>query len=218
MIGVPGLSWNDMKASPELAALIDYANVGSITVKTAGPHTCPIDGWLTISAGTRAWGSVPDQACGELPAVADGKVADWQTYVNRQADHHTGAPIGRLAESRARCLRFRPWWSDRDARTATAPSPTGGPRSTRTRWSANCSDAIIDAGALPLREGRDEALKNLANLVGQAKSAMPDAWVLLVGVSQEMANAHQEPLVALQIPLASPVRGGSPATPRAGPG
>ena len=58
VIGVPGLTWYDVKASPELTALVNQSHVGSITVKTAGPHTCPVDGWLTISAGTRAWGSV----------------------------------------------------------------------------------------------------------------------------------------------------------------
>ncbi|MEU0091331.1 hypothetical protein [Kribbella sp. NPDC006257] len=203
VIGVPGLSWNDLSASPELARLIDYANVGSITVKTAGPHTCPIDGWLTISAGTRAWGSVPDQACGDLPAVADGKIADWQTYLNRQADHHTGAPLGRLAESRAGVCGFGPGGAIATANsdgTVANWKPAFDPAT----LDANCSDAIIDAGALPLREGRDEARKNLANLVGQAKSAMPDASVLLVGVSQEIAIAHQEPLVALQIPADEP--------------
>ncbi len=75
VIGVPGLTWYDVKASPELTALVDQSHVGSITVKSAGPHTCPIDGWLTISAGTRAWGSVPDEPCGDLPGVVDGKVA-----------------------------------------------------------------------------------------------------------------------------------------------
>ena len=113
VIGVPGLTWSDVQASPELTALVDQSNVGSITVKTAGPHTCPIDGWLTISAGTRAWGSVPDQPCGDLPAVTDGKVAGWQTYVDRQAEHHTGAPIGRLGAGRLPDLRLRPGCGDR---------------------------------------------------------------------------------------------------------
>ena len=31
-----------------------------------------------------------DLPCGDLPAVTNGKVADWQTYVDRQAEHHTG--------------------------------------------------------------------------------------------------------------------------------
>jgi hypothetical protein len=200
VIGVPGLTWFDVKASPELAALVDQSHVGSITVKTAGPHTCPVDGWLTISAGTRAWGSVPDESCGELPGVTGGKVDNWQTYVDRQAEHHTGAPLGRLAESRGRVCGFGPG-------AAIATARTDG---TVTNWqpeldmaklaSVDCGDAIIDAGAMPLREGRDEARKRVAELVKQTEVASPDSWVLLVGISQEIANAHQEPLVAMQLP------------------
>ena len=198
VIGSSGLTWGDVKASPELTALVNQSNVGSITVKTAGPHTCPIDGWLTISAGTRAWGSVADLPCGDLPAVTNGKVADWQTYVDRQAEHHTGAPIGRLGQAGYPMCGFGPG-------AAIALAHTDG---SVTNWqpdfdaarlaSNDCGDAVIDAGALPLREGRAEARKRVADLVAQARAA--GGWVLLVGVSQELANAHQEPLVAMQLP------------------
>lgn len=198
VIGVPGLSWNDVKASPELTKLVDQSHVGSITVKTAGPHTCPIDGWLTISAGTRAWGSVPDQACGELPTVAEGKVQEWQTYVDRQAEHHTGAPLGRLAESRDKVCGFGPGAAIALARTDGTVQNWQEQLDPALLASPACGDAIIDAGALPLREGREEARKKVADLVAQARAA--DGWVLLVGISQETANAHQEPLVALQLP------------------
>ncbi|MBB5838772.1 hypothetical protein [Kribbella italica] len=196
VIGVPGLTWNDVEASPELTALVDQSHVGSITVKTAGPHTCPVDGWLTLSAGTRAWGSVADQPCGELPAVAGGKVQDWQTYVDRQAEHHTGAPLGRLAESREKVCGFGPGAAIATAKTdgtVTNWQPTFDPAKLST-----CGDAIVDAGAMPLREGREEARKKVADLVAQARAA--DGWVLLAGISQATANAHQEPLVALQLP------------------
>jgi hypothetical protein len=198
VIGVSGLTWSDVKASPELTALVNQSNVGSITVKTAGPHTCPIDGWLTISAGTRAWGSVADLPCGDLPAVTNGKVADWQTYVDRQAEHHTGAPIGRLGQAGYPLCGFGPG-------AAIALAHTDGsvtnwqPDFDAARLARNdCGDAVIDAGALPLREGRAEARKRVADLVAQARAA--GGWVLLVGVSQELANAHQEPLVAMQLP------------------
>jgi hypothetical protein len=198
VIGVPGLSWSDVKASPELTALVDQSHVGSITVKTAGPHTCPVDGWLTISAGTRAWGSVPDQQCGDLPAITDGKVANWQTFVARQADHHTGAPLGRLGESRDRVCGFGPGAAIAVARANGTVANWAATLDPALLASPACGDAIIDAGALPLREGRGEALKNVADLVAQGRAA--GGWVLLVGISQETANAHQEPLVAMQLP------------------
>jgi hypothetical protein len=200
VIGVPGLSWNDVKASPELTALVNQSHVGSITVKTAGPHTCPVDGWLTISAGTRAWGNVPDQPCGDLPGLVDGKVQNWQTYIDRQAEHHTGAPLGRLGESRNRVCGFGPGAAIAVARTDGSVSNWQPDVDLAKLGSTSCGDAIIDAGAMPLREGRDEARKRVADLVKQAEAAADDSWVLLVGISQETANAHQEPLVAMQLP------------------
>ncbi|WP_238154866.1 hypothetical protein [Kribbella soli] len=198
VIGVPGLTWNDVKASPELTALVNQSHVGSITVKTAGPHTCPIDGWLTISAGTRAWGSVPDQSCGDLPAVTNGKVADWQTYVDRQAEHHTGAPIGRLGQTGYSICGFGPGAAVALARTDGSLRHWQPEFDPAQLAKPDCGDAIIDAGALPPREGRAEAREKVAQLVTQARAA--GGWVLLVGVSQELANAHQEPLVAMQLP------------------
>ncbi|HEY3558821.1 MAG TPA: hypothetical protein VGL05_15220 [Kribbella sp.] len=198
VIGVPGLTWGDVKASPELTALVNQSHVGSISVKTAGPHTCPIDGWLTISAGTRAWGSVPDQPCGDLPAVTNGQVADWSTYVDRQAEHHTGAPIGRLGQTGYPICGFGPG-------AAVALAKTDG---SVANWQPEfdpaqlakpaCGDAIIDAGALPPREGRPEARQNVAQLVAQARAA--GGWVLLVGIGQELVNSHQQTLVAMQLP------------------
>ncbi|TDD25408.1 hypothetical protein E1218_15065 [Kribbella turkmenica] len=198
VIGVPGLTWNDVKASPELTALVNQSHVGSITVKTAGPHTCPVDGWLTISAGTRAWGSVADQPCGDLPAVSGGQVADWQTYVDRQAEHHTGAPIGRLGASRDRVCGFGPGAAIAVAKPDGSVSNWQPDFDAARLASTDCGDAFVDAGALPLREGREEARRQVADLVTQARAA--DGWVLLVGISQETAGAHQEPLVALQLP------------------
>ncbi len=198
VIGVSGLTWSDVKASPELTALVNQSNVGSITVKTAGPHTCPVDGWLTVSAGTRAWGSVADRPCGDLPAVTDGKVAGWQTYVDRQAEHHTGAPIGRLGQTGYPMCGFGPGAAIALARTDGSVADWQ-PEFDETRLaSPACGDAIVDAGALPLGEGRAEARTKVADLVAQARAA--GGWVLLVGVSQELANTHQELLAAMQLP------------------
>ncbi len=199
VIGVPGLTWYDVQVTPELTALVNQSHVGSITVKTAGPFTCPVDGWLTISAGTRAWGSVLDQGCNKLPGVTGGKVDDWQTYIDRQAEHHTGAPLGRLGESAERVCGFGPGAAIAVAKPDGSVGGDWSPTFDAAKLASNrCANAIVDAGALPPREGRKEARRKVADLVAQARAA--DSWVLLVGVGRELANAHQEPLVAMQLP------------------
>jgi hypothetical protein len=74
LIGVPGLQWGDIHdtATPNLAKLAGQGSSAALSVKTVGPHTCPIDGWLTISAGQRS--QLRHGSCG-LPPTPEGSVA-----------------------------------------------------------------------------------------------------------------------------------------------
>ncbi|MGC4939831.1 hypothetical protein [Kribbella sp. DT2] len=197
VIGVAGLRWSDVQASPELTALVNQADVGSITVRTAGDRTCPVDGWLTINAGTRAWGSPPGPGCGDLPAVTGGRIQNWQSYVDRQAQHHTGAALGRIGSSGAGICGFGPG----------AALAVAGQDGTVANWApvfdpaalSHCPAAIIDAGPMPSSsDGRAQAARQVADLAAQARAQ--HRRVLLVGVSEETAGAHREPQVALQLP------------------
>lgn len=135
VIGVPGLSWYDVKASPELTALVDQSHVGSITVKTAGPHTCPIDGWLTISAGTRAWGSVPDEEVVTCPQWSTARCRTGRrtsaARLRTTPAHHSVAWATATARSRsaASAPALPSLWP-----VPTARSTTGSPRSTWPSW------------------------------------------------------------------------------------
>ncbi|SKC56341.1 hypothetical protein SAMN04324258_1645 [Krasilnikoviella flava] len=64
LAGVSGLQWSDVDAvrTPHLWRLIGGGSVASIAVRTLTP-TCPVEGWLTLSAGSRAVAQ---------PAVPDG--------------------------------------------------------------------------------------------------------------------------------------------------
>ncbi|HEY3003504.1 MAG TPA: hypothetical protein VGJ44_14255, partial [Kribbellaceae bacterium] len=214
VIGVPGLRWYDVEASPELSALVGDANAGSMSVKTSGSQTCPIDAWLTISAGTRAWGTAKGQPCPDLPAVRDNRVEGWSSYLDLQANHHTDAQPGRMGALGNRLCGFGPGAALAVARPdgvvaaqSDAPDGRAVPDGARTQlwWPrfdaellASCNDAVVDAGALPLRDGRPEARERVAQLVEQARSR--GRWVVLAGISEETAGAHRETMVALQLP------------------
>ena len=56
LVGVAGLRWTDVNPTtvPHLWSMLGSSSVGSINVRTgAGPVTCPLDAWLTLSAGQR---------------------------------------------------------------------------------------------------------------------------------------------------------------------
>lgn len=77
LIGVPGLSWQDLSqtTTPALWRLAAGGSVGSLSVRTVGTWTCPMDGWLTASAGTRAAEArVP---CGQLPPAPQRQGDAW---------------------------------------------------------------------------------------------------------------------------------------------
>ena len=194
VIGVPGLRWSDVAASPELTALVGQANAGSISVRTAGPRTCPIDGWLTISAGTRARVSESVGECPALPAV-NGTVANWQFYLDQQHKYHTDAEPGRLGALGKELCGFGP-----GAAVATA-----GKDGSVSKWwphfdpavLAKCNDAVVDAGALPTGAGRADAVKMVSELVTQARDQ--GRWVVLAGVAEEAPGAQREALVAMQL-------------------
>ena len=195
VIGVGGLGWADVKASPELTALVAGADVGSISVKTAGPRTCPVDGWLTIGAGTRARVDEGDGACPPLPPVTDSQIPSWQQYVDQQAKFRTDAQLGKLGAASNDLCGFGPG-------AALATADLDGKLA---RWQqqvdpsklAGCNDAVIDAGVLPPREGRSVALEELAQLTTQVRAQ--GKQVLLVGIADDI---ERQTLVALRLPWA----------------
>ena len=56
LIGVTGLRWDDVGAltTPALWNLSRTGSVGTVADRSLGTFACPADGWLAVSAGTRA--------------------------------------------------------------------------------------------------------------------------------------------------------------------
>jgi hypothetical protein len=56
VVGVGGVRWSDVDAArtPALASLARRAAIADVAVRSVRTTTCPVDGWLTVSAGRRA--------------------------------------------------------------------------------------------------------------------------------------------------------------------
>ncbi|WP_460885846.1 hypothetical protein [Promicromonospora xylanilytica] len=74
VVGVAGLRWTDVSRSttPNLWHMIGGGSVASINVRTAAPATCPLDAWLTLSAGTRTV-SAGSAERADAPEPEDGR-------------------------------------------------------------------------------------------------------------------------------------------------
>ncbi|GAB3283756.1 hypothetical protein [Kineosporia babensis] len=100
LIGTGGLSWNDVTGQqPALSRLQREADLGWLVVRSVEPSTCPIDGWLAVSAGARA--AAGDPQCAEPALEQNGNtttVAGWQQYVDQAKVDGYDAEPGRLGD------------------------------------------------------------------------------------------------------------------------
>ncbi|MEV0385090.1 hypothetical protein [Nonomuraea sp. NPDC050643] len=105
LIGVPGLHWNDLTQSdtPNLWELARSGAIGSLSVRTIGNVTCPYDGWLTVSAGTRA---AVGYGCGAPPmpeAGGTGAVIPDYRYLIDVAGQRNAGTLGESLKAAGRC-------------------------------------------------------------------------------------------------------------------
>ena len=111
VIGTGGLSWSDVsaRATPALWSLLRDGATATLSVRSVHANTCPVDGWLTLSAGEQAGDSRggartrgPDGAkppCQALPArMTAGKVPHWDDYLATAAATRFDASLGLLGD------------------------------------------------------------------------------------------------------------------------
>ncbi|WP_157248482.1 hypothetical protein [Nonomuraea typhae] len=102
LIGVPGLEWGDLDAAttPNLWTLVGRGGSASMSTRAVPPPdrgiTCPVAGWLTVSAGQRA--GTAGRGCAPVPVPVDGRVPGWEALAARQATTGFSASLGTLGQ------------------------------------------------------------------------------------------------------------------------
>ncbi|MDA2812424.1 hypothetical protein O4J56_17410 [Nocardiopsis sp. RSe5-2] len=106
LVGVPGLMWEEAGpgTTPELWSLAEDGAIGDMSIRTATSRTCPVDGWLTVSAGQRAFSERQRHSICELPVPpardGDGAVVeDYADHVAVNAESPYGARVGLLGRA-----------------------------------------------------------------------------------------------------------------------
>nr|WP_062341799.1 hypothetical protein [Herbidospora sakaeratensis] len=203
IIGVPGLEWADLSPTrtPNLWKLAETAGAASLSTRAVPlvgrGITCPVAGWLTVSAGQRA----ADLNC-EPPARPSGTaVPDWRSLVALQEHSSFQARIGTLGQAvkdaggRVAAVGPGALLAAADisgnvttyATTIADLDPTG--HQLIVTEAPEISDAWLAAGLSD--RGRDQAVAAADVTVGAILAKVPQgATVLVGGVSDARTTAH----------------------------
>jgi hypothetical protein len=209
LVGASGLRWSDLDpgTTPALWRLVGSSAVGSLSVRTVSSSTCPMDGWLSLSAGTKATGQEiegdrgglnpgqPDGArvdCGSVPPVLDGAVSGWSELVELQeSTPGSYGDLGTLGSSLADagvCSVA----VGRGAAVALADR-RGRVDEVHSRWAPaladRCPVAVVDAGEVREGSGRRGDLVALDAYVGRILGDVPaGTQVLVAGIADPSAS------------------------------
>ncbi|MBI9113568.1 hypothetical protein [Sanguibacter suaedae] len=103
LVGTGGVSWADVSptTTPALWSLAEDGSVGNLVVRSVNASTCPVDGWLAISAGTRAADAfdAKDDACRELAPATGGALPEWDELREAVDAQSYDAPLGAFGDA-----------------------------------------------------------------------------------------------------------------------
>lgn len=198
LAGVAGLRWEDVDArtTPTLWRLAQDGSIGSLAVRSARQPTCPVDGWLTLGAGSyAAWpGQRPDGTCPPTDVVVErpdgigANLPDQESVVlSHQERLSWGTVPGSLSESVRCSVAVGPGAAVAAARPfgrvdRYAPELPADPADLLR----SCVLSIIDLGVVA---GEDPAVRTAAARAADARLARvlaarpPRSLVIVAGVA-----------------------------------
>ncbi|MFR9779516.1 hypothetical protein ACL02O_26090 [Micromonospora sp. MS34] len=211
LAGVAGLRWEDVdpQTTPTLWRMAEQGSIGSLSVRSAHRPTCPVDGWLTLGAGSfAAWQGNP--RVGDCPATGvtieqpDGigaNLPDQESVVAYNQDKLSwGATPGALSESVRCSVAVGPGGAVAAARPfgrvdRYAPVLPADP----AKLLGSCVLSIVDLGTV---DGVDPAVR--AAQVRQADAQLarvlaarpPRSLVMVAGVSDTDAPSRLHVAIA----------------------
>lgn len=107
LIGTGGITWTDVseKATPNLWMLLRDGSSAAMSIRSVETNTCPIDGWLGLSAGDRAaaprtgTGPLQRRPCAPIGEPSGGVVPGWDTFTQAAASRRFDSKLGLLGEA-----------------------------------------------------------------------------------------------------------------------
>lgn len=99
IIGTSATSWSEVQDEPNVMGVGIHAAVGNLVTRSVFNRSCPEDGWLALSTGTRAsTRTADDDPCGTIEMSPNGEVSGWSSYVDAVQNQKFEAKLGRLGD------------------------------------------------------------------------------------------------------------------------
>ncbi|MGG5260768.1 hypothetical protein [Phycicoccus avicenniae] len=228
VIGTGGLSWSDVdeERTPNLWQMLRDGSSAALGIRSVYANTCPVDGWLGLSAGGRAapprTGSEPDpadRACPPAPTVRDDRVTQWDSYVAATQAQKFDTRLGLLAQEvddEGMCVRSLGPYA---AAGAALPDGRVG------QWSDlasedllvdlnTCPVTLVDVGVVRDRDdvagsedvarSREEQVRAVDQRIGQVVEAGPNGADFVVASLSDAGRSERLRMVLARGPHFGP--------------
>jgi hypothetical protein len=226
LIGTGGLTWTDVdqQNTPALWSMLRDGSTAALSVRSVFTNTCPVDGWLSLSAGNRAAAPGPKGAdrstsdpCPAVPEVDSGVVPGWDAYV-RAADARkfdsTPGTLGETLATSGQCVQaVGPGAGVGAAYTSgSVPRYAAYDAGQLTGLLSRCRVTLVDVGAVrdpaELPEGespgtpgsRAQQAKSVDDRVSQVLKAAPNGSDVIVASLADAGSQERLRLVAAKGP------------------
>ena len=238
LIGTGGLTWTDVSATntPALWSFLRDGSTAALSVRSVNTNTCPVDGWLSLSAGQRAAAPGPDGSpersksdpCPPVPEVESSVVPGWNAYVRAAAAKKFDSQLGLLGEHLATedtCVQAVGPGGGVGAALKSGAVPRYAalsPGALTTTLSA-CPVTLVDVGSLRDPEevakgekapagSRAEQVRAIDARIQQVVEAAPAGADLVVASLSDAGEQERLRLVAAKGPRFGPGTLASPST------
>ncbi len=239
-IGTGGVTWSDVdpETTPNLWSMLKDGSSAALSVRSVYSNTCPIDGWLGLSAGGRA--AAPrsgDEAnpakrpCPWPPTVSGGSVEQWPDYLAAASDQNFDTSLGLLAEQASAasvCLHTV------EPGAAVAGALPDGTVERYSPWDSGtlledlngCPVTLVDVGAVRDLDDvavgetpsgtREEQLREVDTRIGEILASGPGGADFIVGSIADAGLSERLRLVVARGPDFGPGVLESPSTRQSG--
>ena len=102
LIGMTGVRWDDVTTltTPALWSLSREGSVGLVAARSVASRSCPADGWLAVSSGTRVFGGIWSARCGiEFVQMRLARLASRRLFIALPQRTACETPTRRLTRS-----------------------------------------------------------------------------------------------------------------------